>query len=437
MVKTSVSLLRGADTIGGSCIKINHGSDSIVLDYGMPLMASGGDALTPGLTKSPSLENGILLDVMGNEKEHINKPLAFIISHAHPDHYGLVDHLPIDMPIYISDSAHSLMEIGNVFYSDEMKINRLPSFIIYQPGKSFEIGPFTVKAYLMDHSAFGACSIHIEVGGKTIFYTGDFRGHGRKAKVNEYVKSRVKEPDVLLMEGTTLDEGHPNTFATEKAVEDAFLEVMKQDSDPIFVAGSGSNIDRIVSLYNACKRSGRILVLDLYQMYMLDTLKKHAPGLPPHADDHIRIFFPRNQIESAKKAFGNDDFFRFSKRHINIDKLDFDNTRYVFRFSNYSIKRFIEAFHEKEFKAHLIYSMWQGYMEKQSSFAELELLTDSKWQYIHTSGHAYLSHLKSFACEINAKTLIPVHTLKADSFSEHFKNVVILKNGETFGLPNK
>jgi len=291
-----------------------------------------------------------------------------------------------------------------------------------------------VNAYLMDHSAFGACSIHIEVAGKTIFYTGDFRGHGRKAKVNEYVTNRVQQPDVLLMEGTTLDDGHPSTFATENAVEDAFLKVMQLDINPIFVAGSGSNIDRIVSLYNACKRSGRILVLDLYQMYMLETLKKHAPGLPPHADDHIRVFFPKNQIESAKKAFGKDDFFRFSKRHINVNKLDFDNEKYVFRLSNYSLKRFAKAFIDRAKKAHLIYSMWQGYIKTQPSFAELESLSETKWQYIHTSGHAYLSHLKSFAFAINAKALIPVHTLKANTFSEHFDNVEILGNGETYHL---
>lgn len=79
--------------------------------------------------------------------------------------------------------------------------------------------------------------------------------------------------------------------------------------------------------------------------------------------------------------------------------------------------------------------MWQGYMKKQPSFAELELLTNSKWQYIHTSGHAYLSHLKSFALAINPKTLIPVHTLKANSFSEYFDNVKILENGDTYFLP--
>lgn len=436
MLKTSISLLRGADTIGGSCIRINHGNDCIVLDYGMPLMASNGDALTPGLTKNPSIENGILLDVMSGSTDNINAPLAFIISHAHPDHYGLVDYLPLDMPVYISDSAYSLMEIGNVFYNHEMQVNRLSHCHIYKPGKCFKIGPFTVKAYLMDHSAFGACSIHVDVAGKTIFYTGDFRGHGRKAQVNKYITNKVQQPDVLLMEGTTLGEGHPNTFATEKAVEDAFFTAMQEDDNPIFVAGSGSNIDRIVSLYNASKRNGRLLVLDLYQIYMLEALKKHAPGLPPHADDHIRVFFPRNQIENAKKYFGEKDFFRFKTRHINVDKLDYVNQRYVFRVSNYAIKRFVEAFIAQEQKAKLIYSMWQGYMKTQSSFAELELLADCKWQYIHTSGHAYLSDLKEFASAINANALIPVHTLKANLFSEHFENVEILANGETYHLPN-
>jgi len=436
MLKTSISLLRGADTIGGSCIRIEHGSDCIVLDYGMPLMASGGDTLMPGLTNNPSIENGILLDVGSNATDDLNPPLAFIISHAHPDHYGLVDYLPLDMPVYMSDSAYSLLQIGNVFYPEEMQVARLLQCHLYKAGKAFTIGPFTIKAYLMDHSAFGACGLHVEVAGKTIFYSGDFRGHGRKTQVSEYITKRVQQPDVLLMEGTTLDAGHPDTFATEKAVEDAFFKAMQLDDRPIFVAGSGSNIDRIVSLYNASKRDGRLLVLDLYQMYMLEALKKHAPGLPPHAGDHIRVAYPKSQIESAQEGFGEKDIFRFKARHINIEKLDYSHQRYVFRVSNFMTKRFIEAFINQGQQTALIYSMWLGYKTKQPIFSEIEALANCEWQYIHTSGHAYLSHLQQFASEINAKALIPIHTLKADLFCEYFDNVQTLANGERYYLPD-
>jgi hypothetical protein len=35
----------------------------------------------------------------------------------------------------------------------------------------------------MDHSAFDAYGFLISAGDKSLFYTGDFRGHGRKGKL--------------------------------------------------------------------------------------------------------------------------------------------------------------------------------------------------------------------------------------------------------------
>ena len=47
--------------------------------------------------------------------------------------------------------------------------------------KPFEVGDFLIKPYLMDHSAFDAATFEISTEDKTIIYSGDFRGHGRKA----------------------------------------------------------------------------------------------------------------------------------------------------------------------------------------------------------------------------------------------------------------
>ncbi len=233
---------------------------------------------------------------------------------------------------------------------------------------------------------------------------------------------------------TTLDDSHPNTFASEQIVEDSFLDVMQKNDGPILVSGSGSNIDRIVSLYNASKRAGRTLVLDLYQIYMLEALQKHAPGLPPHKNDHIQVYYPSSQLAKIKDLIGNKDFFRFNDRHINIEKLDINGDKYVFRLSGFYLKHIAEAFLSKGIKPHLVYSMWKGYMEKQPLFAELEALTESQWKYIHTSGHAYLNHLQSFASAIEPKTLIPIHTLKRKIFPDFFENVTSLDNGEPFYL---
>jgi len=53
---------------------------------------------------------------------------------------------------------------------------------------------------------------------------------------------------------------------------------------------------------------------------------------------------------------------------------------------------------------------------------------------IHVSGHAYLDALKSLAQALNPKTLVPVHTLERDNFSEHFDNVKVYDDGVPFEI---
>lgn len=365
---TLIKVLRGADTIGGSCIKIIHGRDVVVLDYGMPLMGPGGSALEKASVLKPSYQNNILINPV-NEQEILH---GYVVSHAHPDHYGLINYVTPDVPIYMSDSSITLLKACNIFYPVDLQLSDVERCHSFSPGKPFQLGPFTITAYLMDHSAFGACALHVSVGGKSIFYTGDFRGHGRKTAALDYLFKRVHDVDVLLMEGTTLDNGHPNTFKTEQCVEQAFVEQMDND-DHLFVAASGSNIDRLVSLYNACKRSGRILVLDLYQVSLLEALKQYAPGLPPHANDCIRVYYPKSQAKAFIKAYGEKALFKYSHLHINADKLENDK-RYVFRLSNFYLKHLIGAVQEKNQTSRLVYSMWQGYMKRQTVFHDIETL---------------------------------------------------------------
>lgn len=425
MPQISVTILRGADTIGGSCVKINHGEDSIVLDYGAPLMDSTGVSIDADLASSPSMENGILLDI---QQQDTRPPLAYLLSHAHPDHYGLLRSLPKSSNIYLSDSSYSMMTIGNLFYPEALRFSSLEQCRQFTPGKPFQVGPFTVTAFLMDHSAFGACSLLIEVDGKQVYYTGDFRGHGRKSQVSDYIYANVKQPDLMLLEGTTLNGGHSLQFPTEVSVEDAIVSALNEGDGPAFVSASGSNIDRIVSLYNATKRTGKELVIDLYQLYLLEALKKYSPSLPPHKNDHLKVIFPQFQLAIIKSEFG-DDFLRYSNRHVNLSKLK--GTNYVFRLSPYAMTPYLDSFKEKGVKPKLIYSMWLGYQSKQPKFAEIANKYQESWQYIHTSGHAYLEHLQSFAGNISPKVLVPIHTLNRDKFSSYFDNVRIVENGES------
>jgi len=59
----------------------------------------------------------------------------------------------------------------------------------------------------MGHSAFDAHGFLVQAGEKSLFYTGDFRGHGRKSKLLDNLIVSPPQVNALLMEGTLISHG--------------------------------------------------------------------------------------------------------------------------------------------------------------------------------------------------------------------------------------
>ena len=127
----------------------------------------------------------------------------------------------------------------------------------------------TETPFLVDHSAVDSYAFLIEANGKRIFYSGDFRAHGNKSDLFKHI---VENPphniDVLFMEGTMM-ERHNDQFPAEKYVKKEIYEVIKNQKNISFIISSSTNIDRIVSAYNACHKTSKILVLEF--IYSMDT----------------------------------------------------------------------------------------------------------------------------------------------------------------------
>jgi len=332
---------RGTNAIGGSCIEIAANGGRIILDLGMPLMENGGSEVVDVLQANPSVANGIVPNVSGLTVGSSNVPvLGVLLSHAHLDHSGLMNHIPNEIPIWMSGESQALIATGNIFYSKQMNLAAaLAHTSTFNHEEPFSIGPFRITSFLMDHSAFGSSSLLIEVEGKRILYSGDLRGHGRKKALFWALPRKVGHIDCMLMEGTTFGGKHHDGYDDEQAVEEGMIKAFPDDH-ATFVLGSGSNVDWLVSLYRACKRANKILVLDLYQFYLLCQLKQFSNGLPPHKDDHIRVFYPRNQAvaldQSGKKSF----LFKDAKaRKISRDEICASADKIVIRLSMGEMKR--------------------------------------------------------------------------------------------------
>lgn len=149
---------RGSQEIGGSCIELEAAGQRLVLDIGLPLAAAPGEESPLPLIRGIAGRDSSLVGV--------------VLSHAHPDHYGLVDRVGSDVPIYTGAATARLLREAAFFTPSGAEIRLAGELEDRQP---LRIGPFTVTPFLVDHSAFDAYALLIEAAGRRLFYSGDIR----------------------------------------------------------------------------------------------------------------------------------------------------------------------------------------------------------------------------------------------------------------------
>ena len=423
----NLTIHRGTHEIGGSCVELATENTRMLIDLGLPLVGADGQRFGLGdyhkLTKAELVEKDIARDIPGLYKEDKdNKPPdAILISHSHLDHYGLLPFVKTQIPLYLSEGCLELIKA--TYYFKGINLN-FETIEIVDNKKCFSIGDFKITPYLVDHSGFDAYAFLIEAKGKRIFYSGDFRGHGKKSSLfDRFIESPPKDIDFLIMEGTGI-EGKDGHYAKEEELRDKLATIFKEKKGLIFFACSSQNIDRISSLYSACRRSGRILVLDPYTVYLLDVLRKRAPRIPQFDFKDIRVFFTSDS--NARRLADDKTLYKYKGSKITYDEIEEKKDSIVAK-PSYGIRK---AFSRKGYieGSTLIYSMWGGYYENEKPFWDEY---DISPMHVHTSGHAGVTQLKKFASALNPTTIIPVHTMSPDKFPDYFGNKVkMLSDGK-------
>jgi ribonuclease J len=411
MTKVQLTVHRSTQSIGGNCIEISTSNGGrLLLDMGRPLDApkEAKNLLPESLCKEGALD-GVL------------------ISHPHQDHYGLLDEAPEHWQVYCGEATGKLMNLTLGIFGKSIN-NPLTH---WQSGKSIEIGPFTVTPYLTDHSAFDAYMLQIDVAGKRLFYSGDFRLHGRKsALVERLMQNPPKDIDVLLMEGTNL--GSDKACVTETELEKDYIQLFKKTEGRVFVSWSAQNIDRTVTLFRACKQTGRTLVVDLYTADVMELLASYGK-LPAPDWEGIKVVITSAMAKMYKRT-GREEFVkRMVKYGIAANKLNETPEKWVVMIRPSLIKDY--QFKEVTPNASDAWSwgQWQGYLHEGDGLKIKHWFEQSNTPatHIHTSGHASQTDLQAFAKNINAKAFVPIHGVKWDE-AEGFGNVKRLVDGELF-----
>lgn len=401
-----ICIHRGAKEVGGSCVEIEAGGESILIDAGMPLTSDSESPPIPPIVDGSSLR-------------------GIVISHPHQDHYGLLPWMPTT-PVLMGDAARRILWAAAPFMRQPpLKLNG-PSLVDRQ---TVSLGSFRITPYLVDHSAYDSYALLIEADGKRLFYSGDIRVHGRKRElVDRLMATPPASLDVLLLEGTTLGRACNIAPKPENAIEDELAEIFRETTGIALIHASAQNIDRLVSIFRACLKTHRTLVVDLYTAEILAaTGNSHIP----QSDwNRIALCIPQRQRLQIKKAGLFEALERHARHRIFPKTIAKNPGGYALIFRELWMRDLDRA--NCLDGACLIHSQWDGYL-KEDRFLKIDAWRKTNgmpFHQVHTSGHASPDDLKRLVTALNPKMLVPIHSDVPERYSELYPYVTAHADGE-------
>ena len=414
-----VRIYRGTKEIGGTCVELKaDNGKTLWIDLGSPL-----DSKNPNIQYSK------------------NKVDALLISHPHQDHYGLMQNVGNEVPIYIGELSLDLIN-ATKFFIGEAPSNQ--HFITIKPWVSFRIADtFLITPYLTDHSTPEAFAFLIEADNKRVFYSGDFRATGRKKVVFEKLTALPpKNIDLLLMEGTMVERTN-HKYLTEPSIEKAIYEIIKAQENVSFVISSAQNLDRFVSVFRACRKANKYLAIDIYTAWILEMVRKQSKSVPAIEWDEIKVYEHPSQLRKITgKAF---DEFRSRIKKQSVGAMIFQKPAdyvYFVRCPNESLVKKLQP----KGKINILYSQWEGYLKEEHKTYCTDYInrlrkdeSNFTFKQVHTSGHATVPDLMKFAKAIKSKKIVPIHTAFPGKFKEKFeqegiKNVELWEDGKDYQI---
>jgi len=413
-----VCIHRGTRQIGGTCIELACEGKRILLDLGLPLDAGDDDPVS-------------FLPVIAGVQAADPSLLALVLSHGHADHWGLATYAS-HLSIIAGAATRQMLRAAAPFVPRAIPAGIDASGVpdLVDRG-TFQTGPFRITPYLVDHSAYDAYALLVEANGRRLFYSGDLRAHGRKAALFERLVAHPPQPiHAMLMEGSSLGRLQPDqSFPSESEIEGQMVERFRQPGF-VGVCASAQNIDRVVSIYRACKRTGRTLVLDLYALeVMAATGNENVPraGWP-----NLKVYVPEYQRRRIKADERFDIIDRYKEYRIYRETLQDMIGRTVMLFRPAMVND-IDRMPGAWTDARMIWSQWTGYLQTEASQAFQAKLAARgvPLEVVHTSGHASIGDLKRLADAMAPEVLVPVHTFEGDRYQELFGgNVTRRTDGE-------
>lgn len=199
---------------------------------------------------------------------------------------------------------------------------------------------------------------------------------------------------------------------------------------------SGQNIDRLVSIYRACIRTGKILVVDVYVATILKELSDFANiPYPSKVFENLKVLFPYFTSKRLVKEGNENILYQFKNFKIKKEEISSQPDKYVM-IVRPSLQKDLERITGID-GGNLVYSLWEGYKNKPETKKFLNYFKSRGFSIhdIHTSGHADIDALKKMVEAIKPKNILPIHTFHGADYKNHFNApILIIPDGKAITL---
>jgi putative mRNA 3-end processing factor len=242
-----ISLGAGGE-VGRSAFILSAEGKNILIDYGLKIHGAKHEE---NIFPLPFANFGV-------------KPDLALISHSHLDHIGYLPSLfkNIELPWYCTPPA---LDIGEVLWNDTMKLAKIqnkrmpfttaqivkakdhwrPALYhqhIHAPGVEFS---FHDASHIL-----GSAMIKMKTGGKTVLYTGDYKGS--ETEMHAPLK-HPGEADIVISEGTYWKGDHPLRKDVERTLMDHIYETRDNGGTvllPAFAIGRTQELATLIKRYD-------------------------------------------------------------------------------------------------------------------------------------------------------------------------------------------